>query len=97
MTQAICAFTVLCVVSLRAEHDPRRTLVVGSCTSRLAYDAVKIYFESEKHSGGGTIESFSLRRKDNVGLIVFEEAEGNNVRCICLQNKRVSVHQVSVE
>ena len=62
-------------VSLVPQWDRRTIEVHGLCPTTL-YDAIMLFFESKRRSGGDAVEHVQLDNDNNIAYVTFESSEG---------------------
>lgn len=59
------------------KHDSCRMVLVKGITSDMSKDALELFFENRKKSGGGEIENTTIDLKKGEAVIEFKSSKGN--------------------
>ena len=53
--------------------DPALTIIVTNIPPNFPAEDLELYFESEKFSGGGTVETSQVNPRERTAVVVFED------------------------
>ena len=83
---------------LNNAENTSKTIQITGLTAQSTEDSIRNYFENEKRSGGGEVETVTFRLEENVALVTFKDVGGKLFRtsyksskfccCISLLNNK---------
>ena len=68
--------------------DPALTIIVTNIPPNFPAEDLEAYFESEKFSGGGPVETSQLNPRERTAVIVFEDSACKPAFVLKLQDIR---------
>ena len=67
------------------EHkEAAKTIMVTCLAAKTSKDSLWNYFENQRRSGGGEVESVTIQRDTGTAFVTFEDADGKSL-CTLLQ------------
>ena len=79
-------------------ENTSKTIQITGLTAQSTEDSIRNYFENEKRSGGGEVETVTFRLEENVAFVTFKDVGGKLFRtryksskfcyCISLLNNK---------
>ena len=70
--------------------EAARTIMVTCLAAKTTEDSLWNYFENERRSGGGVVESVNIQRDTGKAFVTFEDANGKSFCCLPCSKTSVS-------
>ena len=64
--------------------EAAKTIMVTCLAPKTTEDSLLNYFENERRSGGGAVESVTIQRETGTAFVTFKDADGKSL-CTLLQ------------
>lgn len=64
--------------------EAAKTIMVTCLAAKTTEDSLWNYFENERRSGGGVVESVTIQRETGTAFVTFKDADGKSL-CTLLQ------------
>lgn len=61
-------------------EDISKTIQITGLATTTTKDSILNYFENERRSGGGDVETVDFRRKAGVAFVTFKDVDGRSLR-----------------
>ena len=66
--------------------EAAKTIMVTCLAAKTTEDSLWNYFENERRSGGGAVESVTIQHDTGTAFVTFEDADGKSL-CTLLQDR----------
>ena len=83
--------TVEVTTEMSEKHkEAAKTIMVTFLAAKTTEDSLWNYFENERRSGGGAVESVNIQRDTGTAFVTFEDANGKSFCCLPCSKTSVS-------
>ena len=70
--------------------EASRTIMVTCLAAKTTEDSLWNYFENQRRSGGGAVESVNIQHDTGTAFVTFEDADGKSFCCLPCSKTPVS-------